>query len=273
MAAKAKGRGTAQELVNVESERKVWVGGLPAELTKEEVEAHFEAVGTPFWVEMMPRGVACVAYDTADEASSAIDVLNGSELGGKSIQVDTWTKPKRPAAPGAGKGPAGKGGLIPGFVGKGKGGPLPGFAGKGLFRKGVTPPAMRPMTAVFNPAAQKSFALSPAVAFGGGKGGAKGLGKGKAKGKDRPLRKIAAPLKVWIGNVAPSVTWKELEEHFQQIGETQWAEVMPRGTACVAYKTEEEAAAALGLSGTELGGQAIEVDVWEAVKPKEAAAA
>jgi len=74
-------------------------------------------------------------------------------------------------------------------------------------------------------------------------------------------------LKVWIGNVADDVKWKELEELFKTVGETQWAEILPKGVACVAYKTEEEAAAALSLTGSELGGQAIEVDVWEQ-KPK-----
>merc|ERR1712187_1104769 len=76
-----------------------------------------------------------------------------------------------------------------------------------------------------------------------------GKGKGKGKGKSNPLNKIDASLKVWVGNVAPSVKWKELEELFKTIGETQWAEILPKGVACVAYKTADEAAAALSLTG------------------------
>merc|ERR1719258_958539 len=31
--------------------------------------------------------------------------------------------------------------------------------------------------------------------------------------------------KVWIGSIAESTTWKELEEHMNQAGKTKWAEV------------------------------------------------
>lgn len=260
-----KGKGKTNPLREIPPDRKVWVGGLPENLAWKELEAHFTVAEQPKWVEVMPRGTACIAYNTSDEASTAILALNGSELGGAVIQVDSWTKDTSKSPKGASFNPAaGKGAAAPRAFGKGALVGGKGAAGPGLFASNLLSTA-----GVWNPTMQKLAPASlfmsgarPPVGFGKGKGKA----KGKGKGKDRPLAKIDASLKVWVGNVASSVTWKELEELFKQVGETKWAEIMPKGTACVAYKTEEEAAAALGLTGSELGGQAIEVDVWETKK-------
>merc|ERR1719506_30941 len=104
---------------------------------------------------------------------------------------------------------------------------------------------------------------------GKGKGGPvqiiyvmKGKGKGKGRGK-KNLSRISVDEKVWVGGLSESTTWKELEEHMNQAGKTTWVEVFKKGTACVAYKTAEEATNAIStMNGSELGGSSIEVDVW-----------
>merc|ERR1712146_128197 len=108
--------------------------------------------------------------------------------------------------------------------------------------------------------------------FGGGKGfdpyGWGGKGKGKGKGH----RTFKPEQKVWIGNLPPSVTFKELQPHLKQAGECKWCECFTgngQGTGVGCYATAEEASTAIAtLNGSELGGQAIEVDVWT-TKPKE----
>jgi len=85
--------------------QKVWVGNLAAETTAEEVDAHFRQLGEPVVAEILKKGTACVGYETAAEAETAISAFNGSEIGGAIIQTDVWSqKPK-----GAGKGGKDKG--------------------------------------------------------------------------------------------------------------------------------------------------------------------
>merc|ERR1719261_1052634 len=90
------------------------------------------------------------------------------------------------------------------------------------------------------------------------------MGKGKLR--------VAAELKVWVGNLAESTTWKDLQTHMNQAGKTKWIEVFSgknQGTGAVVFDTAEEAINAIAtLNGSELGGQAIVVDVWEQ-KPKD----
>merc|ERR1712187_301786 len=99
----------------------------------------------------------------------------------------------------------------------------------------------------------------------GGKSFGKGFGKGKGKGKS--LKSFPNEVKVWIGNVAEGITWKELQEHMNQAGKTKWVEVFEgkgKGTAAVAYSSTEETAAAIAaLNGSDLNGTAIVCDYWE----------
>merc|ERR1711971_1431446 len=99
----------------------------------------------------------------------------------------------------------------------------------------------------------------------------KGMGKGKwigkGKGKGKGLRSFKPDCRVWIGNLADGVTWKDLQEHMNQSGKTKWCEVFEKhgaGTGAVAYASADEAANAINtLHGSELGGQTIECDAWE----------
>lgn len=227
----AKGLGKANPLNEIDAALKVWVGGIPEGVTWKELQAHFEQVGKARWAELLPKGIGCVAYRTAEEVAAAIETLNGTELGGQIIEVDVWQ----------GK-PTGKG--------KGK-------SGGGAYTSSTATGAVAP---VWKPLFQK-----PPVAAT--KGLVPSKGKDKGKGKPNPLRGIDAANKVWVGNLQANASWKALEEHFMQVGVPTWVELMPKGTACVAYKSPEEAAAALGLNGTDLEGSVLEVDVWES-KPK-----
>merc|ERR1712083_998563 len=88
---------------------------------------------------------------------------------------------------------------------------------------------------------------------------AKFMGKGI---DTRMMVRYSEPhLKVWVGNLAEGTTWKELQEHMNQAGATKWVEVFEgkgKGTAAVAYATEEEAAAAITvMNGSELKGAAL----------------
>jgi len=98
--------------------------------------------------------------------------------------------------------------------------------------------------------------------------------KGKGKGGQPKGLMVDPSLKVWIGDLAPDVKWKELQTHMDQAGKSKWVEVFSgkgRGTAAVAYSTPEEASSAIAtLNGTELCGKPIVVDVWVRAKAKEA---
>merc|ERR1740130_1574406 len=94
--------------------------------------------------------------------------------------------------------------------------------------------------------------------------GGKGNGKGKGKGKQRSqLTKYDDDKKVWVGNIAESTTWKELQEHFAGCKYADVFKGKGKGTGGVAFAEASEAAAALKkLKNSTLGGQKLEVDVW-----------
>merc|ERR1719231_1824919 len=87
------------------------------------------------------------------------------------------------------------------------------------------------------------------------------MGKGKGKGgKGKGLNSAKPDCKVWIGNLPESVGWKELQEHFNQAGKTRWVEAFKKGEG---NGSAEDAQKAISmLNGSILGGQTIQVDVW-----------
>eukprot|EP00927_Polykrikos_kofoidii_P065855 TRINITY_DN61572_c0_g1_i1.p1 TRINITY_DN61572_c0_g1~~TRINITY_DN61572_c0_g1_i1.p1 ORF type:complete len:207 (+),score=47.06 TRINITY_DN61572_c0_g1_i1:8-628(+) len=109
--------------------------------------------------------------------------------------------------------------------------------------------------------------------FGGG-GGCWNVGKGKggkgfgAKGmRQQPDGlKVDPALKVWIGNLAPSTKWKDLQTHVDTIAKSKWVEVFTgrgSGTAAVAFASEEDAEKVIQqLNGAELDGQPLVFDTW-----------
>merc|ERR1719453_2515589 len=85
MMGKGKGKGKGNKGLNkVKPECKVWVGNLPETIGWKELEEHFKQAGSTKWVEAFQRGsgkgTGGVAYATAEEATKAISMLNGSIL-------------------------------------------------------------------------------------------------------------------------------------------------------------------------------------------------
>merc|ERR550514_2569286 len=92
------------------------------------------------------------------------------------------------------------------------------------------------------------------------------VGKGGGKGKDRmSLSNFHSDKKVWIGNLPDDITSRELHDHFMEAG-AKWSQSFGgngKGTGGVAFKTSEEATAAISkFNGTVVGGSMIQVDVW-----------
>merc|ERR1719313_2199801 len=103
----------------------------------------------------------------------------------------------------------------------------------------------------------------------GGMGGKKGGGGGGKWSKGAPgkmsLSHFPADKKVWVGDIPDGVTNRDLHEHFKDAG-AKWSESWggnSKGTGGVAFKTAEEATAAISsLNGSILKGTMIQVDVW-----------
>jgi hypothetical protein len=106
---KGKGKGgkdnsaTIQKLKKIEADHKVWVGGIAKGVTWKDLEKHFESNATkPSISEVMPNGTGVCAFKNAEDATAAIATVNGTELKGKTLEVDVWTKMEK--TDGAGNG-------------------------------------------------------------------------------------------------------------------------------------------------------------------------
>jgi len=85
---------------------------------------------------------------------------------------------------------------------------------------------------------------------------------------------VDAECKVWVGGMKETTKEGQIKGHFNSNGcKAQLVKTMKPGTACVTFKTSEEATNAIAtMSGTTLAGEIIEVDVWTKVDPAERAA-
>merc|ERR1719157_244183 len=95
-----KGWGKGGGLRSFAAEKKVWIGNIPEEgVTFKELQAHFP--GSKYATVMKGKGAGTggVAFATAEEATAAIETLNGSTLGGATLVVDVWTKKEKEEAP------------------------------------------------------------------------------------------------------------------------------------------------------------------------------
>ena len=75
--------------------KKLYVGGLPYSVTDEELQQVFAAHGTVESARVITdkytdssRGFGFVEMSTQEEAEKAIESLNGSEMGGRSLTVN-----------------------------------------------------------------------------------------------------------------------------------------------------------------------------------------
>jgi len=95
------------------------------------------------------------------------------------------------------------------------------------------------------------------------------MAKGKGKSSSSPLNEIDPAQKVWVGNLPDDVDWKAVQEHFNNAGATKWVEILPKGAACVAYKSAQDAKNAISmLNGTPIDGNALVVDTWSTKTPR-----
>ena len=116
------------------SNSKLYVGNLSFKTTEDELRSAFGQFGsvTDVYVAMdkmtgRPRGFAFVTMGTAEEAKSAAEKMNGTDLGGRQLTVNE-ARPKEDR-PGGGFGGGGGGGR--GFGGGGGGGRSFGGGGGG----------------------------------------------------------------------------------------------------------------------------------------------
>jgi len=114
----------------------IYVGNLSFDASEDDVRGAFATFGTVESVKMImdretgrPRGFAFVNMTESDEANTAIESLNGSELLGRELRVREATpRPERPRGGGGGGGYGGGGG---GGYGGGGGGGYGGGGGGG----------------------------------------------------------------------------------------------------------------------------------------------
>merc|ERR1711948_135709 len=94
MQQKGKGKGKRKP---IDPAKTIWVGNVPEGVTYQELKAHGESAGTAKWAEVFQKkgqGTGAIGYATAEEATAAITILNGTVLKGQPITTDTWAKQK-----------------------------------------------------------------------------------------------------------------------------------------------------------------------------------
>jgi len=243
--AKGKGKALAQasadmtHLATIDPSQKVWIGNLSG-VTWKDLQQHFNSVGKTIYAAVFERSqTGCVVYRSEAEVHQAIKTMGGSWLGDNQIQVDYFTKPDGRTGPTGGKAKS---------KGKGK------SWGKSYWE---------PVAPVWKPMFQKT----PVYGKGKGKFEVKGKGKGKWDSQTDEMAKLKSidnSLKVWVGGLDGSVTWKMLQDHFSQIGKPAWATVFPKGTGCVAFNSTQEVDSAIqGLNGSTIDQCTLVVDVFE----------
>merc|ERR1712151_908479 len=99
------------------------------------------------------------------------------------------------------------------------------------------------------------------------KGGGKGWQKKTWGGnKWKKTNRVNTSKTIWIGNIPPGATFKELKELGDQVGGCKWAEVYKfkgKNTGAIGFASAEEAANAIpSLNGALIGGQSISADSW-----------
>lgn len=96
--------------------KKLFVGGLPYTTTDDDLKAHFSQAGTVVSAQIITdkftgrsKGFGFVEMSSDEEADKAIETLNQSDLGGRSLSVNE-ARPKTEGTRGGGRGFGGGGG-------------------------------------------------------------------------------------------------------------------------------------------------------------------
>lgn len=166
---------------------KLWIGGLPLAATSADLQLHFSQVGEPLMCEVTKKGEGVAVYSSAEEAHSAAEAFNKTEIGGKAITTIIWSKKMGPLITLREKG-AGAGGNTGGGKGKGWGGDGWGAAPMGCFPMWGPSPMDMMMMGMWG---MDPYSMAA-------KGGFKGMpmDKGTGKGKSAPAswEESASPL-------------------------------------------------------------------------------
>jgi len=224
----------------IDASLKLWVGGLSDKITWKSLDKHFEQYAKPSIVDLMKRGTACISYKTEEEVLGAIATLNGTELDGKTIEVDAWTKPdKSERRERKGKKEDGEDGVSE----DGEDKPKRKRGGK----------------------KNKKEAPGKQVNQGGKFAKKQMLQQKTSRGFEngKKLQNIDHSCKVWLGGLPNEVSIKEAIGFFESVGKPKVIDIRRKGTACVAFASESDALSAIStLNGSELKGKTIQVDEW-----------
>merc|ERR1719277_952533 len=91
-----KGWGKGSGKRKADPEKTVWIGGLPENEASNErnkaVQEHLKQAGDCKYVRIGKTGTGAAGFSSAEEAQTAIAMLNGSTFQGSVIEVDVWTK-------------------------------------------------------------------------------------------------------------------------------------------------------------------------------------
>mmetsp|Transcript_49657 Transcript_49657/g.153345 ORF Transcript_49657/g.153345 Transcript_49657/m.153345 type:complete len:233 (+) Transcript_49657:3-701(+) len=223
----------------------VYIGNLAWSVKWQDLKDHMKQAGTVEFARVLTvdgsdwgrsRGVAYVRYSTQEEAKTAVETLNQTELSGRNIHVDAWTGSK--PGGGTGKGFAGGGGKGWNTM-QGKGG----RGGGGFFKGG----------------------------FGmWGKGGYGGRASTRVHGDfeqmvyvgNLPFKSEWQELKDHMKSAGTVEFVKILTDDGSDYGRS-------KGIACVRYSSQDMAAEAIAtLNGTEFMGRQIVVDKWTKSTPQ-----
>eukprot|EP00928_Gymnodinium_smaydae_P082441 TRINITY_DN65786_c0_g1_i1.p1 TRINITY_DN65786_c0_g1~~TRINITY_DN65786_c0_g1_i1.p1 ORF type:complete len:178 (+),score=46.18 TRINITY_DN65786_c0_g1_i1:75-536(+) len=94
-----KGNGKGKRRVKFDADVMVWLSGIPEGTDFKALQEHLSKAGTCKYVKVMTgklQGTGLAAYSSAEEANSAIGMLNGSDFQGSTLVVDTWEKQEQP---------------------------------------------------------------------------------------------------------------------------------------------------------------------------------
>mmetsp|Transcript_35931 Transcript_35931/g.82505 ORF Transcript_35931/g.82505 Transcript_35931/m.82505 type:complete len:266 (-) Transcript_35931:149-946(-) len=236
----------------------VWIGGVPAGITHDEIKRNFEAAGSVKRVQLMgSSGTGFAWMGSPQEAQNAITMFNGSQVNGSTLQVDPWT--------GGGGGGGGKG--------KGKGGPSWGSKGGSTWSKPSWGGGGK------GESSWGGGGGGGGGGWGGGKGGGdgawqpffqkllQGFGKGGGKGKQQQGFKVLpsnVASTVWIGGIPEGVTFEEIKTNFGAAGTCKKVQLLGKtGQGLAWFSSAEEAANAIRMfNGSTVNGSILQVDVW-----------
>eukprot|EP00928_Gymnodinium_smaydae_P053208 TRINITY_DN37252_c0_g1_i1.p1 TRINITY_DN37252_c0_g1~~TRINITY_DN37252_c0_g1_i1.p1 ORF type:complete len:134 (-),score=37.67 TRINITY_DN37252_c0_g1_i1:250-651(-) len=86
-----KGKGQKRQFP---ADQKVWLGGIPADTTKQELYQFLKENTDTKWVHISAKDATTgwAGYASKDAANNAIGVANGSVFKGSVLQLDSWQK-------------------------------------------------------------------------------------------------------------------------------------------------------------------------------------